>query len=332
MIFIIFVLDDISYQNNYIIIRINKKNLLKEISMKKHKLLIAFVCACLACNVVMADTSTATSEYMGQVSVPYTPDVQDVSVVDSGVKGRQVVTFKTNAVKHPTKEQKLKMVLENGEYIDPKDSVFSIARPDIREYRLSKYDKINLHVLGYTSSELGFTDSTTDSTSNSGVTLMIGPDGRINTPYTGVVKLSGLTLQEASALLSEKFAYYIHKPDVTVNVSEYGGRQVYVMGEVPKPGVYKLGADYMNVFAAISSAQGTARKARPRHIQVVRVIDDTVYVREVDLESFIKKQDIKQNIALQDGDMIYVPKSHRLIPSDIAPFASLAYTIHNATN
>ena len=306
--------------------------------MRKRKLLMALVGACLACNVVMAATNTdmnngsgsGAGEYIGQVSVPYMPDVQDVSVVDSGVKGREVVIFKTNAVKHPTKEQKLKMVLENGEYIDPKDSVFSIARPDIGEYRLSKYDKINLHVLGYTSSELGFTDSTSDNTSNSGVTLMIGPDGRINTPYTGV--LSGLTLQEASALLSEKFSHYIHKPDVTVNVSEYGGRQVYVMGEVPKPGIYKLGADYMNVFAAISSAQGTARKARPRHIQVVRVIDDTVYVREVDLESFIKKQDIKQNIALQDGDMIYVPKSHRLIPSDIAPFASFAYMIHSATD
>lgn len=308
--------------------------------MRKRKLLMALVGTCLACNVAMAATNTDMNngsgsdagEYMGQVSVPYMPNVQDVSVVDSGVKGRDVFTFKTNAVKHPNKEQKLKMVLENGEYIDPKDSVFSIARPDIGEYRLSKYDKINLHVLGYTSSELGFTDSTSDNTSNSGVTLMIGPDGRINTPYTGVVKLSGLTLQETSALLGEKFSHYIHKPDVTVNVSEYGGRQVYVMGEVPKPGIYKLGADYMNVFAAISSAQGTARKARPRHIQVVRVIDDTVYVREVDLESFIKKQDIKQNIALQDGDMIYVPKSHRLIPSDIAPFASFAYMIHSATD
>ena len=62
------------------------------------------------------------------------------------LKGREVVTFKT---KHPTKEQKLTMVLENGEYIDPKDSVFSLARTDIGEYRLSKYDKINLHMLGY---------------------------------------------------------------------------------------------------------------------------------------------------------------------------------------
>lgn len=294
--------------------------------MNKRKLLMALVGACLACNVAMANT--AGVEYMGGVSTSYNQEVQDVSVVDSHVKGREVVTFKT---KHPTKEQKLTMVLENGEYIDPKDSVFSLARTDIGEYRLSKYDKINLHMLGYSNGELGFTGGG-DATSKSGITLMIGPDGRINTPYTGVVKLSGLTLNEATALLNQKFSRYVHDPDLTVNVSEYGGRQVYVMGEVPKPGIYRLGADYMNVFAALSSAQGTARKARPRHIQVVRVIDDTVYVREVDMEAFIKKQDIKQNIALEDGDMIYVPKSHRIIPSDIAPFASLAYTLHNVTN
>ena len=294
--------------------------------MNKRKLLMALVGACLACNVAMANA--AGVEYMGGVSTSYNQEVQDVSVVDSHIKGRDVVTFKT---KHPTKEQKLTMVLENGEYIDPKDSVFSLARTDIGEYRLSKYDKINLHMLGYSNGELGFTGGG-DATSKSGITLMIGPDGRINTPYTGVVKLSGLTLNEATALLNQKFSRYVHDPDLTVNVSEYGGRQVYVMGEVPKPGIYRLGADYMNVFAAISSAQGTARKARPRHIQVVRVIDDTVYVREVDMEAFIKKQDIKQNIALEDGDMIYVPKSHRILPSDIAPFASLAYTLHNITN
>ncbi|EUB21718.1 polysaccharide biosynthesis/export family protein [Veillonella sp. ICM51a] len=294
--------------------------------MNKHKLLMSVVGACLLGSVVMVNA--AGVEYMGSISTSYNQDVQDVSVVSSPVNGKEVVIFKT---KHPTKEQKLTMVLENGEYINPKDSVFSLARTDIGEYRLSKYDKINLHMLGYSNGELGFSGGG-DATSKSGITLMIGPDGRVNTPYTGVVKLSGLTLEEATVVLNQKFSRYVHDPDITINVSEYGGRQVYVMGEVPKPGIYRLGADYMNVFAALSSAQGTARKARPRHIQVVRVIDDTVYVREVDMETFIKKQDIKQNIALEDGDMIYVPKSHRIIPSDIAPFASLAYTLHNMTD
>ena len=294
--------------------------------MNKRNLLMSVVGACLLGSVVMVNA--AGVEYMGSISTSYNQDVQDVSVVSSPVNGKEIVTFKT---KHSTKQQKLTMVLENGEYINPKDSVFSLARTDIGEYRLSKYDKINLHMLGYSNGELGFSGGS-DATSKSGITLMIGPDGRVNTPYTGVVKLSGLTLEEATVVLNQKFSRYVHDPDITINVSEYGGRQVYVMGEVPKPGIYRLGADYMNVFAALSSAQGTARKARPRHIQVVRVIDDTVYVREVDMEAFIKKQDIKQNIALEDGDMIYVPKSHRIIPSDIAPFASLAYTLHNMTD
>ena len=294
--------------------------------MNKRKLLMSVVGVYLLGSVAMVNA--AGVEYMGSISTSYNQDVQDVSVVSSPVNGKEVVTFKT---KHPTKEQKLTMVLEYGEYINPKDSVFSLARTDIGEYRLSKYDKINLHMLGYSNGELGFSGGG-DATSKSGITLMIGPDGRVNTPYTGVVKLSGLTLEEATVVLNQKFSRYVHDPDITINVSEYGGRQVYVMGEVPKPGIYRLGADYMNVFAALSSAQGTARKARSRHIQVVRVIDDTVYVREVDIEAFIKKQDIKQNIALEDGDMIYVPKSHRIIPSDIAPFASLAYTLHNMTD
>lgn len=49
----------------------------------------------------------------------------------------------------------------------------------------------------------------------------------------------------------------------------------------------------------------------------------------MDLESFIKKQDIKQNIALQDGDMIYVPKSHRLVLGEILPYISAAYAVRH---
>ena len=36
--------------------------------------------------------------------------------------------------------------------------------------------------------------------SKSGITLMIGPDGRIDTPYTGIVKLSGLTLNGSNSI------------------------------------------------------------------------------------------------------------------------------------
>lgn len=294
----------------------------------KHKL-TAMLCALVLGGALQVGAANLT--YEGEISNPNQVSLEATSQLQEVAKGKSVadLNVKAKMKQHLTRAEKAKLVIENGEYIDPKDSVFQLARPEIDEYRLAKYDKINIQVIGYSRGDLGFSGTAGDANSNSGVTLIVGPDGRISTPYTGVVKLAGLTLDEASNTLSQKFKKYIKNPNTTVSVSEYGGRQVYVMGEVSKPGIYRLGADYMNVFAAISSSNGLLRKARPKHIQVVRVRDNTVYVREVNLDDFIKKQDIKQNIALEDGDMIYIPRSGKILLSDIMPFVTAAYAVRN---
>lgn len=295
----------------------------------KYKAIKVAVLSALVAGAIWVGPQSSAADMSYEGTMPSSSVQMNAGKMTQVSPGKMEANLSVKNHKKLTKEEKAKLVIENGEYIDPKDSVFQLARPDIGEYRLAKYDKINIQTLGYSRGDLGFSGSSGDATSNSGISLVIGPDGRISTPYTGVLKLAGMTLDEANAAISSKFAKYIKHPNVSVNVSEYGGRQIYVMGEVTKPGIYRLGADYMNVFAAVSSANGFLRKARPKHIQVVRVIDDTVYVREVDLENFIKKQDVKQNIALQDGDMIYVPRSHRLILGEILPYISAAYAVRN---
>jgi polysaccharide export outer membrane protein len=80
----------------------------------------------------------------------------------------------------------------------------------------------------------------------------------------------------------------------------------------------------MNVFAAISSAGGISRRGRPKHIAVVRMVNDELTMRTVNLDAFIRKQDINQNVALLDGDMIFVPKSNKvIINEDIMPIVTL---------
>ncbi len=174
------------------------------------------------------------------------------------------------------------------------------------KYQLTKYDVINIVIIGVADNY--FND------------IMIGPDGYVNLPYAGNVKLAGLTISEATQLLTTKLGEYINIPSMSIMVTKYGPRKVYVMGEVGKPGVYELSLDYMNVFAALSSAGGITRRGRPKHVGVVRMVDGQVHLEEVDLDKFIKKQDASQNLVLQDGDMIYVPKSNKIILSeDIVP-------------
>ena len=209
--------------------------------------------------------------------------------------------------------------------------IFKIAQIDnvAQEYRLSKYDVLNIVIIGlnqniYSSGsqrELGLND------------IRIGPDGYVNLPYVGAVKLVGLTTTEANKLLTEKLGEYIKIPSLTIMVKEYGPRKVYVMGEVKTPGIYNLSSDYMNVFAALSSAGGVTKKSRPKHIGVVRVLDGKVHMCEINFDAYVKKQDINQNIALQDGDMIYVPQSNKIdLQEDVMPIASAIGLFKNLTD
>ena len=209
--------------------------------------------------------------------------------------------------------------------------IFKIAQIDnvAQEYRLSKYDVLNIVIIGLNQNinssnsqrELGLND------------IIIGPDGYVNLPYVGAVKLVGLTTTEANKLLTEKLGEYIKIPSLTIMVKEYGPRKVYVMGEVKTPGIYNLSSDYMNVFAALSSAGGVTKKSRPKHIGVVRVLDGKVHMCEINFDAYVKKQDINQNIALQDGDMIYVPQSNKIdLQEDVMPIASAIGLFKNLTD
>lgn len=175
-------------------------------------------------------------------------------------------------------------------------------------YKLHKYDVLKIDVVGFI--EQGWMQG-----------IGIGPDGKINLPYMSQIKLAGLTVAEAEKIIEEKAKEYYKIPEMSLGVSSYGPRQIYVVGEVRNNGMYSLPIDNMNIFSAISSAGGITNRGRPKHIAVIRVVAGETYMTEVNLDAFVKKQDSSQNIQLEDGDMIYVPQSNKIIFSeDIMPY------------
>ena len=198
------------------------------------------------------------------------------------------------------------------------ESIFKVARmrPErmLEEYRLMKYDTINIMAIGFPNG-IGVNDVT------------VGVDGMVRLPYTGNLKLVGLTLDEARDLIHEKLSRYFKLPELNVYMKSYGPRKVYVMGNVNAPGIKEMGVDNMNVYAAVSAAGGVDRKGRSKHIQLIRQIDGVLYYREINLDAFVKKHDMSQNIALEDGDIVYVPDSGKIIFSeDIAPYINIYAT------
>ena len=91
-----------------------------------------------------------------------------------------------------------------------------------------------------------------------------------------------------------------------------------------------MSVDNMNVYAAISSAGGVDKRGRSKHVQILRQIDNALYFKEISLDGFVKQHDLTQNIALEDGDIVYVPDSGKVVWSeDIAPYVSI-YSVYRS--
>ena len=192
-------------------------------------------------------------------------------------------------------------------------------------YRLSKYDEISVQIVGFNSA-LG-TGALNGAALDS---VMIGPDGYAQLPYAGSLRLAGLTLDEARDLVSERMHRYLRFPELTVGVKTYGKRRVYVMGEVSAPGIKEMSADTLNTYAAITSAGGFTNRGRSTQVQVIRVVGDTMYYKQVNLKNYIKKHDLTQNLALQDGDIVYVPTSNGIkFQEDVLPYLNV-WTMYKA--
>ena len=177
-------------------------------------------------------------------------------------------------------------------------------------YRLFKGDTFNVLAIGFPDG-IGVNNIT------------VGIDGYVQLPYVGSVKMEGMTLDEAKEVLMESLGEYLRIPDMSLLITSYGPRKVYVMGNVASPGIHDLSIDRMNAYAALASAGGWTDRARSTRIQVIRVHNDMMYYRTLNMKDYTKKHDLTQNVVLEDGDIVYVPASNGIkIAEDILPYVN----------
>ena len=136
--------------------------------------------------------------------------------------------------------------------------------------------------------------------------------------------MEGLPLDAAKDVLMEALGEYLRSPDMSRLITSYGPRQVYVMGNVVSPGIHDLRVDRMNAYAALASAGGWTDRARSTRIQVIRVHNDMMYYRTLNMKDYTKKHDLTQNVVLEDGDIVYVPASNGIkFTEDILPYVNV---------
>ena len=100
-------------------------------------------------------------------------------------------------------------------------------------------------------------------------TVTVGPDGFVSLPLLGDVHVAGLTANQLAQDLSGRLTSYVVNPQVTVSVVEIRSRQVFVLGQVGKPGGYPLIAP-TTVLQVIAEAGGLTTYANRKRILILR--------------------------------------------------------------
>ena len=140
-------------------------------------------------------------------------------------------------------------------------------------------------------------------------TVIVRPDGKISFPLVDEIIASGLTPAQLDKEITAKLSKFIENPQVTIIVSGFKSKKICVLGEVSYPGVYPL-SGRVTALEAIVQAGSYKNTAVPESTMIIsKGFTEEPQIRRVDLKRVIVKGDVSEDILLQPGDIVYMPKS-----------------------
>src|SRR5690554_6865488 len=170
--------------------------------------------------------------------------------------------------------------------------IFIILLPALvsgAEYHLNIDDRLSISVWGHDDLQ---------------AEVIVGPDGRINLPLVGSIRVEGMTLNELKEEVKARYAEYIKNPEINIDLKEYKRGRIMVLGEVRNPGSYQLQPGD-RVLDAVSRAGGFNQSASLQEIKLSRGQEVII----LDLQAINTGGSIIDNHRLQDGDVLFIAQT-----------------------
>ncbi|MGH7016531.1 MAG: polysaccharide biosynthesis/export family protein [Caulobacteraceae bacterium] len=139
--------------------------------------------------------------------------------------------------------------------------------------------------------------------------VQVAPDGRISLPLIAPVMAAERTVVDVERALDEAYASQLLDPEVSVSVKQAAALQVFVGGQVGKPGVYEFSGD-MDALRAIIEAGGFTTGARRNQVIIIRRgTGGAPMARMVDLKRALSGDPRADLVPLRRFDIVYVPRT-----------------------
>ena len=125
--------------------------------------------------------------------------------------------------------------------------------------------------------------------------------GCIELPLTGKVELKNLTVDQAKEKMQNEINKFVNQTTLVVKLSNFN---LTVLGEVNRPGMYKVYQSQINLFEAVAMAGNMTNFAKNSEVRIVRQTNNGSEIVTVDMGS----ADILSSpyYYLKPNDIIYV--------------------------
>jgi len=162
-------------------------------------------------------------------------------------------------------------------------------------YRLQPYDLIDVDVYGEDDLHKP---------------ARLGADGTVLLPLIGSVKVGGLTVTEATDLITKGYANgFVKNPSVLITVLQYRKSTFSIIGQVMRPGNYEIPeGSQISIIEAVSLASGFSPTAAQNAVTVKRTVDGQATTFKVRVGDMAQNANAEP-FEILPGDMILVPAS-----------------------
>lgn len=137
-------------------------------------------------------------------------------------------------------------------------------------------------------------------------TVLVRPDGAFSFPLAGNIQARGRTAEEIEVELISRLLRYIPEVVLTVTVTDVSGNQIYVIGQVTRPGAFVMNP-VVDVVQALTLAGGTTPFASLKKIRILRRENGVQRAIDFDYTDVSEGRSLGQNILLKSGDVVVVP-------------------------
>jgi polysaccharide export outer membrane protein len=172
----------------------------------------------------------------------------------------------------------------------------TMGTPAVADYRLGPEDLLDITILNIPEGVVGPIPRKME--------VRLSQEGLITLPLLGDLPIAGLSTTAVEQLLRQRYAEFMHDPQVGVQIKEYRGQQISVIGAVAKPGMYQLTGP-RTLVDLLSMAGGISEKAG-RQVYLYRQGSDERQSFVIDLLALANNPGLV-NMPVQAGDVINVP-------------------------